>query len=155
MRENCHVAAATAPAYERKNEEGPNHPARTPSGSVGGVGDTMLCVGRPGGRLPNIYLYYDVMLSFDSKRSGPMDKTGVCRVHSSFVSHLDWSTAGDMIVSNSGDYEVARQIQHAAGCRLCRAWSRSVGQAALTALFNNMIILASTAYSRVLRCAGL
>lgn len=52
----------------------------------------------------NIYIY-DVMLSFDVKRGGAMVKTGVCRGHSSFVTHIDWSVDGDMIVSNSGDYE--------------------------------------------------
>merc|ERR1711871_31644 len=52
----------------------------------------------------NIYIY-DVMLSFDVKRGGAMVRTGVCRGHSSFVTHIDWSVDGDMIVSNSGDYE--------------------------------------------------
>ena len=67
----------------------------------------VVCAGRylaVGSHDNNIYLY-DVMLSFDAKRGAPMVKTGTCRGHSSFITHLDWSVSGDMIVSNSGDYE--------------------------------------------------
>ena len=52
----------------------------------------------------HIYLY-DVRLSFEVRRGGAMVKTGKCVGHSSFVQHVDWSIGGDMLMSNSGDYE--------------------------------------------------
>ena len=52
----------------------------------------------------DIYIY-DVRLSFEVSRGGAMVRTGKCRGHSSFVQHIDWSVEGDMLMSNSGDYE--------------------------------------------------
>ena len=53
----------------------------------------------------NVIYVYDVKLSFDVRRGGAMVKTGKCVGHSSFVKHIDWSVEGDMLMSNSGDYE--------------------------------------------------
>uniref|UniRef100_A0A8C5H3P9 HELP domain-containing protein n=1 Tax=Gouania willdenowi TaxID=441366 RepID=A0A8C5H3P9_GOUWI len=44
---------------------------------------------------------------------------GKCNGHSSFITHLDWSTDGKHIMSNSGDYEIL-YWDIAAGCKLLR-----------------------------------
>ncbi|XP_041842455.1 echinoderm microtubule-associated protein-like 3 isoform X1 [Melanotaenia boesemani] len=44
---------------------------------------------------------------------------GKCNGHSSFITHLDWSTDGKYIMSNSGDYEIL-YWDIAAGCKLLR-----------------------------------
>ncbi|XP_018322367.1 echinoderm microtubule-associated protein-like 2 isoform X3 [Agrilus planipennis] len=53
-----------------------------------------------GSRDNHIYIYE---ISDDGRR---FRRVGVCSGHSSFITHLDWSSDGQFIRSNSGDYEL-------------------------------------------------
>eukprot|EP01051_Picozoa_sp_SAG22_P010453 SAG22_NODE_943_length_6400_cov_3.214093_5_plen_256_part_00 len=55
----------------------------------------------------------------DGEASGKLHS--VCRGHSSYVTHIDWSADSSMLMSNSGDYELLYWTLSADGTR----WERS------------------------------